>query len=223
MCDLSHRQGVICRIYKPSANLCDLSSMNVIDMEAIRQQLQRAMDERGIKAKPLAIAANLGETAVRDILEGRSKDPKLSTLHRLAEVLDYPVEHFIGHQAVELRGKIGAGGQIAWLPEEEIERTVPRPPLAPGPLLALEVSGASMLPKYEPGDIIYIRRDHDGVLPSYLGKYCAVHAADGGTYIKILTQGSKPDRYTLRSLNAPDMENVEVIWAMPVLFVMPRQ
>lgn len=223
MWDVSHRQGVMRRIYPFYVAPCDLTRMASFDMNNVREQLQRAMDLRGIKAKPLAVAAALGETAVRDILEGRSNDPKLGTLHKLAEVLDYPVEQFLGHDAVPLGGKIGAGGQIVWLSEEEIDETVPRPPLAPGPMMALEVVGSSMLPKYEPGDIIYIRRDHDGALPAYLGRYCAVHAADGGTYLKMFSQGTKPDRYTLRSLNAADMENVEVIWATPVLFVMPRR
>jgi len=87
--------------------------------------------------------------------------------------------------------------------------------------MALVVCGDSMLPKYEPGDVIYIRRDHDGVLPAYLNRYCAVHLSDGGTYLKILAPGSAANRYTLRSLNAADMVDVEVTWAAPVLFVMP--
>ena len=222
-CDLSHRQGVIHRVYSFPMKACDFGRMAALDMKSVRDELQKAMDVRGIKAKPLSIAAELGETAVRDILEGRSNDPKLGTLHKLAEVLDYPVEQFLGHEAVQLLGRIGAGGHIAWRKEDEVAETVPRPPLAPGPVIALEVIGSSMLPKYEQGDIIYIRRDHDGVLPQYLGRYCAVCAGDGGTYLKMLTAGSIPDRYTLRSLNAPDMENVEVIWAAPVLFVMPRR
>lgn len=89
--------------------------------------------------------------------------------------------------------------------------------------MALRVVGASMLPKYEDGEIIYVARDHDGVMPEYLGRYCAVRTADGGTFLKILAPGTEPDRYTLRSLNAEDMVNVEVVWASPVLFVMPRQ
>ena len=95
--------------------------------------------------------------------------------------------------------------------------------MATGRMMALVVSGASMLPKYEDGDVIYVNRDHDGILPHYLNRYCAVRCADGGTYLKILAPGSEPDRYTLRSLNAPDMENCEVVWASPVRFVMPRE
>ena len=79
-----------------------------------------------------------------------------------------------------------------------------------------------MLPKYEEGEIIYVRKDHDGILPAYIGKHCAVHLTDGGTYLKILAHGTEPNRFTLRSLNAADMENVEVVWASPVQFVTPK-
>lgn len=223
-CDLSHRQGVIYHVCANGGALWEKPLMaSGFDIDAIRAELQRAMDRKGIKAKPLAKAAALGETAVRDILEGRSKDPKLGTLYKLAETLEIPVDDLLGANRVPLTGRIGAGGIVAWLPEADQIEMVPRPPLAPGPLMALAVEGESMLPKYEQGDVIYVRRDHDGVLPVYLNRYCAIHLADGGTYLKILTQGTEPDRYTLRSLNAADMENQEVVWAAPVLFVMPRR
>lgn len=82
-----------------------------------------------------------------------------------------------------------------------------------------------MLPKYEAGEVIYVEApSNDGHVPEEaLGSYCAVRTADGGTFLKILARGTEPERFTLRSLNAPDMENVEVVWASPVLFVMPKQ
>jgi len=80
-----------------------------------------------------------------------------------------------------------------------------------------------MLPKYEAGDVVYIRRDHDGFMPEYLNEYCAVRTSDGGTWLKILAPGTQAGRFTLRSLNAEDMPNMEVLWASPVLWVMPRR
>lgn len=127
---------------------------------------------------------------------------------------------------VPVLGKIGAGGQVLFatdFAEEGELPSVPRPPLVIGRLMALEVVGSSMLPKYEAGDVVYVRRDHEGVLPTYLGKYCAVRTADGGTFLKILATGNDPEHYTLRSLNAEDMIDVEIEWASPVLFVMPKQ
>jgi repressor LexA len=93
-----------------------------------------------------------------------------------------------------------------------------------GKIIALIVEGSSMLPKYSDGDIIYIQRDPlVDVLESDIGDDCAVRLKSGETYVKQLVRGSEPGRFTLRSLNAPDIENVEVEWATRVLFIMPRR
>jgi repressor LexA len=180
------------------------------------------MKAKGFSRRGLATKAGIGQTSVRDLLE-KTDNPGIGTLHKIAEALEMPFEEISGAERVPLLGEIGAGGAVAYFKDDHEFETVPRPPLATGRMMALQVMGESMLPKYEPGDIVYVRRDHEGILPAYLGRYCAVHLADGGTYLKILAAGSVIERYTLRSLNAADMENVEVIWASPVSFVMPRQ
>lgn len=209
-----------------SPELCDNSPMS--EIEQIRIVIEHAMEQQGLSRRALSAKAGLSESAVRDLLT-RVDNPGIGTLRKIADALDMPSDQLTGAGLeVPVLGKIGAGGEILYYidPDDEINghdiERVPRPPLAMGKLMALEVVGSSMLPKYEEGDIIYIRRDHDGILPSYLNKYCAVRTADGGTYLKILAPGSIAERYTLRSLNAPDMENVEVIWASKVCFVMPR-
>lgn len=196
----------------------------------IRATIERAMIEKGFSRRSLSKAAELSESAVRDLMT-RTDNPGIGTLRKIAEALEMPVDQLTGAALmVPILGKIGAGGEVIFMAEPDLEVAypddfphVPRPPLITGRLMALEVSGASMLPKYEDGDIIYVRRDHEGILPQYLGRYCAVRTNDGGTWLKILSPGTEANRYTLRSLNAPDMENVEVEWAAPVLFVMPKQ
>lgn len=192
------------------------------DISALRESIRTQMERRNMSGRQLSLRAGLSESAVRDVLT-RTDNPGISTLHKIAEALDVPFDAINGMQQVPLIGTIGAGGAIAYSLDDAHIEYVPRPPLAPAQIIALRVMGDSMLPKYDPGDIVYVRRDHDGVLPHYIGRYCAVHLADGGTYLKILARGSIPDRYTLRSLNAADMEDVEVIWASPVLFVCPQQ
>lgn len=201
----------------------DIARMaGTFDIKAIRDAIAAEMERKGFSKRKLSLQAGIGQTAVRDLLE-RTDNPGIGTLYKVAEALDMPFEAISGTAAVPLLGTIGAGGAVAFFAEDQQYETVPRPPLAPGPLMALRVSGESMLPKYEPGDVVYVRRDHDGVLPEYIGAYCAVHLSDGGTYLKKLAAGSEPGRYTLLSLNAADMPNVEVIWAAPVLFIMPRR
>lgn len=195
---------------------------NEPDIQAIRDLIEREMLAKGFSRRSLSGKAGLSQTAVRDVLE-RTTNPGIGTLYRIAEALQISFDQIAGAEQVPLVGEIGAGGMVAYFKDDHETVTVPRPPLAPGALVAFEVRGDSMLPKYEPGDVVYIRRDHEGVLPAYLGRYCAIHLADGGTYLKILSPGTQPERYTLRSLNAADMVDVEVVWASPVLFVMPRQ
>lgn len=207
---------------------CDISPMS--DIERIRELIDAEMKAKGFSGRKLSKAAELSESAVRDLMT-RTDNPGIGTLRSVAEALEMPFDKLTGaYMMVPVLGMIGAGGEILFTVEPDKELNgidelpqVPRPPLTTGRLMALQVEGSSMLPKYESGEIIYVRRDHDGVLPEYLNRYCAVRTADGGTFLKILAAGSEPDRYTLRSLNAPDMENVEVVWASPVLFAMPRQ
>lgn len=220
------RSTAMCGIFRVSHlgdRLCDTLHMaNGLDIQAIRDRIAAEMERKGFSRRKLSIEAGLSPTGVRDVLE-RTDNPGLGTLHKIAEALDMSADDVIGAGRVPLLGTIGAGGAIAFFKDDEHDAEfVPRPPLSPGPLMALCVSGASMLPKYEEGDIIYVRRDHDGVLPEYLGRHCAIHTTDGGTYLKMLSAGTEPDRYTLRSLNAADMPNCEVVWAAPVLFIMPR-
>lgn len=206
---------------------CDKSPMR--DIQAIRDAIEREMKEKGFSRRSLSSAAGMSESAVRDLLT-RTDNPGIGTLRKIAEALTMPVDELTGIALmVPVLGKIGAGGQVLFSVDPDIELHdldempyVPRPPLTRGRLMALEVVGASMLPKYEDGDVVYVRRDHDGILPTYLNRYCAVRTSDGGTFLKILAPGSQSGRYTLRSLNAPDMENVEVVWAAPVSFVRPR-
>lgn len=206
---------------------CDISPMP--DIAEIRRSIESAMAKKGFSRRSLSKAAELSESAVRDLLT-RTDNPGIGTLRKIADALEMPVDELTGAGLrVPVLGNIGAGGEIIFIGDEDQEvsnsagfASVPRPPMVTGRLMALAVVGSSMLPKYEDGDVVYVRRDHDGILPGYLNRYCAVRTTDGGTYLKILSPGSVADRYTLRSLNAPDMENVEVVWASKVLFVMPK-
>lgn len=170
-------------------------------------------------AKRLSKAAGLGETAVRDIM--KNPDVRVGTLIKLADALDIPASSLFGSQ-VPVLGKVGAGGTVLF-DENPDPEMVDRPPGATGKLMALQVTGDSMIPVYRDGDVVYINRDHDGILPDYIGEECVVHTVEGGTFLKQLAPGSQFNRFTLRSFNAGDMENVELVWAAPVLFVMRRR
>jgi repressor LexA len=196
-----------------------------LDIATIRENLQRIMDRKGVKPTTLSQKVGDSKTLVKDLLT-KTNDVRFGTLTRLASALDVDLDELLARPRVAIVGRIGAGGSVAWMDVgEEIDPdlTVPRPPGVTGKLVALMVDGSSMLPKYKSGDIIYIQRNHEGLLEEYIGEDCAVRLVTGETYIKQLVRGSAENRFTLRSLNAPDMENVEVEWATPVMFIMPAK
>lgn len=53
----------------------------------MRERIRWEMDRQSLTAKELARRAKLNETYVRDLMEGRSQDPKLSKILALAEAL----------------------------------------------------------------------------------------------------------------------------------------
>jgi len=198
---------------------------DLLDIHAVRENLKKLMVQKGVRPTTLSQRATGGKskTLVADLME-KTRDIQLGTLTRLAAALDVDLDELLARPRVPIVGRIGAGGTVIFMDvgeEYDPDLTVLRPPGIAGKLVALMVEGSSMLPKYREGDIIYIQRSHDGVLDKYLGQDCAVRLATGETYLKQLVRGSEPNRFTLRSLNAPDMENVEVEWATPVVFIMP--
>lgn len=221
MCDVAHRQGVKRLTCSARSPVCDIAHMpEEYEVTRVKAELRRLMDRKGIKAKPLAKLAGLGETAVRDIFERENADMKVGTLHKLAGALDVTLDDIVGAAAVAVVGRIGAGGSVIY--SEAHFGDVPRPPGVTVPVEALEVDGTSMLPRYSSGDVVYIAREHDGVSEEDVGEYCAVRLKTGETYVKQLAIGSRPGYFTLRSLNAEDIADVELEWATPIIFVLPR-
>ena len=195
-CVATHRQGVLPHPYPFSREKCVTTHMTdgMDELQRVRAALREAMERKAIKNKPLAQKAGLGETSVRDLLDNEDRVP--------------------------LVGRVGAGGNIVY--DEVIGETVPNPPGLTGQVEALEVQGTSMLPRYSNGDVVYISATMRGISEEDIGDFCAVRLKSGETYVKQLAYGSRPGFFTLRSLNAEDIVDVEVEWAAPILFVMPR-
>lgn len=86
-CVQTHRQGVSDAPYINSEMSCDNTHMSKqpFPIDAVRQSIRRMMDERGDKAKPLAIGLGLSETGIRDIFLEKTKSvggPKLAVIAR---------------------------------------------------------------------------------------------------------------------------------------------
>lgn len=194
-------------------------TLSVFDKRDMANRLKHYREKKGLTQQQLGERLNSGRSTIVKLERGeRPLTP--SWLDRLSKELDCSPLDIMGDE-VPVVGKIGAGGSIIY---EDVgsDDTIKRPPETPGILIGLEVAGESMLPKYDPGDVIFISRDNDGVDPQDVGAYCACRLLSGETYLKKLAKGSRTGLYTLRSLNGSDMEDVELEWATPVRASIPK-
>jgi hypothetical protein len=139
-------------------------------------RLERAMRNAGYNPRSLSLAASLGITAVRDILDGRIGSPRYSTIEALARVLGVTVAYlaegdegppepppgadprnFPIYGSAQGGAAQGATGGAMSVTSEPIELMA-----RPGPLMSVKSSygvyvvGDSMSPAYNPGDIALV-------------------------------------------------------------------
>jgi phage repressor protein C with HTH and peptisase S24 domain len=187
-----------------------------------RLRLRNLIAERRLSMKELSLAAGLGETAVRDILERRG-DPRISTLHAVAGAIGTSLaELYLGdegtYQRIKVLGAVTDGE--AWMPvvgsPTEIDVKVDG-----GEPIAVEVRGHSMFPAYRNGDLLIGSRQVVTHADNLIGLDCIVMTDTGERHVKILAKAAIRGRFNLRSYNPKhkDVENVKLAWAAPIVWI----
>lgn len=83
--------------------------------------IQAQMDLRGTNAAQVARGAGVNATAVYDILSGKSRNPRLDTVHKIANFLNVTVQHLLREKSDDqLREEIA--NVLDSLPEAERHR-----------------------------------------------------------------------------------------------------
>ena len=63
--------------------------------DVIRNRLQYLIDQKGITVNKLATLSGITQSTVENVIHGKTKNPKLKTLHRLACGLDMTVSELL--------------------------------------------------------------------------------------------------------------------------------
>jgi len=115
---------------------------------------------------------------------------------------------------VPVMGYVGAGAEVEpdfeQVPPEGLDQITLAIPL-PGDMVAFQVQGISMLPRYDEGDVIIVWREQKRATDSFLGEEAAVRTGDGRRFLKTIRRGSQGG-YTLESWNAHPIENQQIEW-----------
>ena len=184
----------------------------VLDAEMIERGLQKTGKSKGGLARAMGVRAG----AVSEILGGQ----RLIKASEVEIIMEYLELNY-----VPIMGRIGAGAVI----EPEYEQVPPEglgeielPFPISGEAIAFEVSGDSMLPKYENGDAIVVYREQRHPLASFYGEEAAVRLKTGERYLKTIERGKSPSMVNLTSFNAKPITGVKVEWIGEICVTLPR-
>ncbi len=126
---------------------------------------------------------------------------------------------------LKIVGRVGAGAQIDVSVEQapaQVESVEVKLQLPPG-VIAFEILGDSMYPKYEDGDLVVA--EEDGVpidsLPD--GTEAAVLTLDGLRYLKKIFRTDQAGVFNLESHNAAPIRGVQIEWAADIMAIIPKR
>ena len=184
----------------------------MIDAAMIERGLEKTGKSKGGLAKAMGVRAG----AVSEILSG-------IRLIKASEI--GPITEYLELNFIPIMGRIGAGAVIE--PENE---QVPPEGIGeielPFPIseetIAFEVSGDSMLPTYENGDVIVVYREQRHPLSSFYGEEAAVRLKTGERYLKTIERGKSPSLVNLKSFNAKPINGVKLEWIGEICLTLPR-
>ena len=186
--------------------------MTTLDAATIERALERTGKSKGGLARVMGVRPG----AVSEILSG-------IRLIKASEI--EPIMEYLGLNLVPIMGRVGAGAVIE--PEDEQvppeglgEVELPFP--ISGETIAFEVSGDSMLPKYENGDVIVVYRDQRHPLANFYGEEAVVRLKTGQRYLKTVERGKTPNTVNLSSFNAKPINGVKLEWIGEICVALPR-
>lgn len=206
-------------------------AMSAHDRETILQRIDEAMQAQGFNDRSLALKAGVYQDAIRDLRRGKTQMLRADRLQAIYAVLGLTDAQI---PMIPVIGVVGEGNRIYLLQEMSLASSFAEPGEPPvycdlvrlpedghRDVMALRVAGDSMEPFLPSGSIVYYSRSSEDNFDACLNRLCVIGLKDQRIWLKKLKKGSVFGRYTLSGYNSRDMDDMEIAWCAPVLFIKP--
>lgn len=191
------------------------------------ERLRGAMKQRRWTGKELSRRSKVDYAVIQKYMQGATDKPRGDSMQRMARALGVShiwLEFGVGPATTNISvvGHVGAGE--AFFPADSGVLDELSFDLGRLDLIAVQIRGTSALPVFRPGEVVIASRAASSDEATWLNQDCIVMTRDGQGYLKRPVKSGKAGRYTLISYNAQPIEDVDIDWAAPVVFVvrLPR-
>lgn len=201
---------------------------------SMKFRLKEFRDQAGLTQEQMAERLDISVSLYNGLETGKRR-MNATYLQGASEIFGVPASELIVEApiVIPIAGRVGAGASVPLYDTTDDGGLfkVAAPPqvrkLGPaGSFAAVEVEGDSMMPMYQPGDILFFRRaTHEGIPDEDIGRPCIVEDADGHAWVKQVRTGDEPDLFHLTSLNptAQTRHNQRIKWATRVMLALPAE
>lgn len=202
---------------------------------AMKLTIREIRQEAGLTLQELADKAGVSRSYLNE-LELGAKTINAARLGQVASALGVTISDLISDTppVIAVAGSVGAGAYVPLVDPFEkggglYHVKAPWHLLRRRPdhgIVAVEVEGDSMVPMYQPGDLLfYSRPTHEGIASEDIGRPCVVEDANGKAWVKQVKLGDGPGLFHLISLNptSETKHNQEIKWGARVILSLPQE
>jgi len=127
-----------------------------------------------------------------------------------------------GQQTIRIEGIVNEHGtiEISGGMADEVDQIELPEGINPDEFVAYRVGPLGFLPLLQQGDVVLVPRRH-GPPEDYIGHRCIITLPDGSKHLRVLSPGSRKDRYTLFSPSRPLIIDTELVAAAPIAWIKP--
>ena len=185
-------------------------------------QISRVLARKKWSQTRLANAAGVSRGYMSSLVNNNSV-PSLEVLERIADALDVDIGALYGPRPVPVAGRVGGGACVelvdAFAKGDGLYHVACPDDLPASDVVAVEVTGDSMQPLINPGDVLFFTRRFVGIDDRVLNRVGICETADGRALVKLIRPGRERGIFDLYSANdrarVPEY-GIRLKWASPL-------